>query len=82
MDPGGPGWSPSASAMPASRPWDKPGYKRLEDPKKQEKLNRPPGVKTSPQLKKRPDKDYFPIHERPDFMQEAALQVAGFRRQD
>ncbi len=68
--------------MPPFRPWNEPGYQWQEDPRKQGKPKKLSGIKTLPQLKKRPDDDYIPIHERPAFMQEAALQVAGFRRQD
>ncbi len=81
-DPGGLGWSPTASTMPASRPWDRPSYKRPEDPRKPDKLKKPPGVKMLLQLKKRLDEDYIPIHERPDFAKEAALQALGIRHQD
>ncbi len=46
---------------------------------------KPPGVKTPPSLKKKPD-DFIPIHERPAFVQEiAALQEpteGGAGRQD
>ncbi len=80
--PSRPAYHPSASALPAIRPWNQPGYQSRDPRKELKKKLQLLGIITLQELRERPAQ-FIAVHERPALAQAiAALQDEGTGQQD